>query len=65
MIMENLEQLKTELIELTVKSIKILEENFDVKNFAQDSRATMLHQLFLGAELELSELNKEDLKKSV
>ena len=63
--MENLEQLKTELIELTIKSIKILEENFDVENFAQDSRATMLHHLFLGAELEISELSEEDLKKSV
>lgn len=63
--MKNLEQLKTELIELTIKSIKILEENFDVENFAQDSRATMLHQLFLGTELEISDLSEEDLKKSV
>ena len=63
--MENIEQIKAELRELTSKSIEILEENFNVEDFETESPATMLTTALLGSLLDISELSEEDLKESV
>ena len=63
--MENVEQIKAELRELISKAIEIVEENFNVEDWENDSSATMLNTNLLGSLLDISELSEEDLKESV
>lgn len=63
--MQNIEQIKAELTELISKSVRILEENFDVEDFETENAAPMLHTDLLGFLLDISELSEEDLKESV
>ena len=63
--MENIEQIKAELRELISEAIEILEKNFNVEDWENDSSATMLNTNLLGFLLDISELNEEDLKESV
>lgn len=63
--MQNIEQIKAELTELISKSVRILEENFDVEDFETENAASMLHIDLLGFLLDISELSEEDLKESV